>query len=108
MYEWNGLAWVRYSGPGGQLATTATCTSVASSAASVTLKALNASRLGLTIENDSTQVLYVKFGTTAAATDYTVKMVAGAYYEVPFNYTGRIDGLWSSANGAAYVTELTA
>jgi hypothetical protein len=34
-------------------------------------------------------------------------MVADAYYEVPFGYTGRIDGIWASANGNARVTEMT-
>ena len=63
----------------------------------------NAARKGATIHNDSTQILYVKFGTTASATSYTVKMVADAYYEVPFGYTGRIDGIWASANGNARV-----
>lgn len=60
------------------------------------------------IHNDSTAILYVKFGTTATTSSYTVKMVADAYYEVPFGYTGRIDGIWASANGAARVTEITA
>jgi hypothetical protein len=50
----------------------------------------------------------VKFGATAATTSYTVKMVGGAYYEVPFGYTGVIDGIWDSATGAARMTELTA
>jgi hypothetical protein len=90
-----------------QAASTGTLANVASSASSVTLMASNASRLGATIHNDSTQVLYVKFGTTASATSYTVKMVADAYYEVPFGYTGRIDGIWASANGNARITEMT-
>jgi hypothetical protein len=90
-----------------QAASTGTLANVASSASSVTLLASNANRLGATIHNDSTQILYVKFGTTASATSYTVKMVADAYYEVPFGYTGRIDGIWASANGNARVTELT-
>jgi hypothetical protein len=90
-----------------QASSTGTLANVASSASSVTLIASNASRLGATIHNDSTQILYVKFGTTASATSYTVKMVADAYYEVPYGYTGRIDGIWASANGNARVTELT-
>jgi hypothetical protein len=90
-----------------QASSTGTLANVASSASSVTLLASNASRLGATIHNDSTQILYVKFGTTASATSYTVKMVADAYYECPFGYTGRIDGIWASANGNARVTELT-
>lgn len=81
---------------------------VTSSAATGTLQAANANRLGLTIYNDSTSILYVKFGTTASATSYTVKMTADSYYEMPFGYTGRVDGIWTTANGFAYLTEMTA
>jgi hypothetical protein len=73
----------------------------------VTLLASNASRKGATIYNDSTSVLYVKFGTTASNTSFTVRMIANAYYEVPFSHTGRIDGIWASATGNARVTEFT-
>lgn len=79
---------------------------VASSAISVTLQASSASRRGLLIFNDSTAILRVKFGTTASATDYTVQVPPGGYYELPSPvYTGRVDGIWASANGNAYVTE---
>lgn len=92
-----------------QRPTTATTTSVNDTATSTTLLAANANRLGATIHNDSTAALYVKLGTTASATDFTVKMAADSYYEVPFGYTGRIDGIWASdASGAARITELTA
>lgn len=87
---------------------TSAVTQVASSATSVTLLSANSSRLQATIYNDSTQVLYVKFGTTASTVSYTVQLTSQAYYEVPARYTGRIDGIWASANGNAYVTELTA
>jgi len=86
---------------------TATLTNVAGSASSVTLLASNANRLGATIVNDSTAILYVKFGTTASSTSYTVRMTLNAYYEVPFGYTGRIDGIWTVAAGNARITELT-
>lgn len=91
---------------------TATLSNVSASASSVTLLSANANRLGATITNDSTADLYVKFGTTASATSFTVILdgvagVAKSYYEVPYNYTGRIDGIWASATGAARVTELT-
>lgn len=86
----------------------AAVTSINDSAASQTLLAANAARKGATIFNDSTVALYVKFGTTASPTDFTAKMDAQGYYEVPFGYTGRIDGIWASdAAGAARVTELT-
>lgn len=87
---------------------TATRSDVTSSATNTTLLSSNANRLGATLFNDSTKILYVKFGTTATTSDFTAKMMPGDYYEVPFGYTGRIDGIWSAANGAARMTELTA
>jgi hypothetical protein len=85
---------------------TATLTNVASSATNVTLKASNANRQHLTIFNDSTQVLYVKWGATASATSYTVQIAPGGYYEFPQPaYTGIVDGIWAAANGNARVTE---
>lgn len=87
--------------------TTAAVTSVASSITSVTVLALNASRKGCVVYNDSTKTLYLKFGTTASTIDFTAKLLAGDNYEVPFNYSGRIDGIWAAANGSARVTELT-
>jgi hypothetical protein len=85
--------------------TTATTTPVASSASSTTLFAASWGDNARTIWNDSSQLLYVKFGTTASATSYTVQLVAGAFYEFPQPlYAGRVDGIWASANGVARVT----
>lgn len=90
-------------------AATSAVTSVNDSATSVTLLASNASRLGASIFNDSTSILYVKLGTTASAIDYSARLEPQGYYEAPAKYTGRIDGIWSSdSTGAAKVTELTA
>lgn len=84
-----------------------TVTQVASSTSSVTLASESKGRLGVTIYNASTQTLYVKFGTTASATSYTAQVAAGGYFETPVWYpNGRIDGIWASANGYAYVTEV--
>lgn len=85
-----------------------TLANVASSATSVTLQAANPKRRGWLVFNDSTAILYVKFGATASATSYVVQIAAGGYYEMPNPiYTGVIDGIWASANGNARVTELT-
>lgn len=90
------------------VAAAATLTNVASSATNVTVLASNASRKQATVYNDSTQILYLKFGATASATSHTIQMVAASYYELPQPvYTGILDGLWASANGNARVTELT-
>lgn len=89
-------------------ASTATLSNVASSASSVSLLASNASRKQATFFNDSTQILYLKFGTTASATSYTVQIPSNGYYEIPVAiYTGAIDGIWAAANGNARITEMT-
>jgi hypothetical protein len=89
-------------------AETATQTNVAAAITTNTLLAANPARLGATIWNDSTSVLYVRLSTFgASATTATVKMPADSYYEVPFGYTGAIQGIWVSATGSARVTELT-
>lgn len=93
---------------GGGTAATATLSNVSGSASSVTLLSSNSARIGASIANDSTAALYVKFGTTASTTSYTIKLLQDDYYEVPYGYTGRIDGIWASATGAARVTEITA
>lgn len=92
------------SGPA--LVDTSNITSVTSSASNVTLLASNPNRKGASIFNDSSQVLYVKFGTTASSTSFTVRLTNNDYYEIPFGYVGQVDGIWASANGAARVTEL--
>jgi hypothetical protein len=87
----------------------ATPTTVASAAADTTLKALNRNRIGMTVYNDSTSTLYLKYGTGASATSYTVRISGGGYWEMPVPiYTGAVNGNWVSADGSAYVTELTA
>jgi hypothetical protein len=81
--------------------------SVAASATSVTLLASNSSRKGASIYNDSTKNLYIKLGSTASSTSFSILLNNGGYYEVPFGYTGVIDGIWNIASGNARITELT-
>ena len=81
-------------------------TSVATN--SVPLLASNPGRRMAMFFNSSTAVLYLKFGLTASLTSYTVQLAAGQYYELPSPaYTGEIDGIWASQNGAVLVTEIT-
>lgn len=88
---------------------TSAVTSVASSATTVTILASNSGRKQAAVYNDSTQILYLKLGTTASVTSYTVQIPANGYYELPgvTVYTGEIDGIWASANGNARITELS-
>lgn len=86
---------------------TVTNTSTASSATSVQVLAANTARLGATFFNDSSAFCFLKLGTTASATDYTVQMGPDGYYEVPFGYNGRCDAIWVSANGSMRASEFT-
>lgn len=90
-------------------AATSAVTSVADTDTNTTLLASNAARLGATIYNESTVDLHAKLGATASLTSYTIKIAPSGYYEVPFGYTGIIDGIWTSnASGNARMTELSA
>lgn len=80
---------------------------VALSTSSTTLLAANSNRLGAAIFNDSNKSLYVKLGASASSTSFTVEVPKAGYYEVPFGYTGIIDGALSKGTGTARVTELT-
>ena len=86
---------------------TATLSNVPSSASNVTLIAANTSRKGLFIYNDSTAILYVKFGATASTSSFTFRLTPTGLYEMqPPVYQGIVDGIWASAAGNARITEL--
>ena len=89
-------------------ASTAAVTSVAKSATSVQILAANADRLGASIHNDSNRSMYLKLGTAATSTSFTVKLDRDFHYEVPFGYTGVLHAVWDSGgSGSARVTEVT-
>lgn len=106
-------------GPGGAAptvartpSTTGTMAQVPSSATAVTILAANTARMGATIVNDSTSILYLSLSAAVPTTTaYTVALAAktttGSVYEVPYAYTGIIQGIWASANGFAAVTQFT-
>lgn len=86
---------------------TSVTSSVAGSASSVVLLPANSTRLGATVYNDSSVFLYVKLGTSASTTDFTIKLFPFSYYETPYGYTGNISGVWADTVGFARVDELT-
>lgn len=91
-----------------QAPTTSTLSNVSGSTSNATLLASNSSRKGAVFVNDSTAILYLKFGTTASTTSYTFKLVTDAVLTLKDgDYKGRIDGIWDGTNGACRVTELT-
>lgn len=84
----------------------ATVTQVASSATSVQLFAARSASMRL-VFNDSTAVLYLKFGTAASTTSYTVQVPAGGFFEFPGQvYDDVVHGIWAATNGFAYCTEV--
>jgi hypothetical protein len=91
--------------------TSAAVTSVVSSGSSVLLLASNIARRQANFFNDSTSAVYLKFGSGATTSSFTVKILAAGYYEVPWDengiYTGDIYGIWDSVNGSMRVTEVS-
>lgn len=85
----------------------ATVTQVGDATASTQLANSNAARSGLIVTNQSSAVLYLKYGSGASATSLTVVLNQGDTFEMPSPiYTGTIFGAWASdAGGFAYVTE---
>jgi hypothetical protein len=87
---------------------TSTTSSVPFSLTNVNLLPTNLNRLGATIYNESSSgFLYIKLGSTASTSSYTIRLLPLDYYEIPFSYTGQIDAIWTSANGVARIDELT-
>jgi len=82
-------------------------TNVPGSASSVTLLALNSSRKGVLIDNNSSEDLYVTYGATSTTTAYTKRIKPYESWEPVKNYTGVISGIWGSGVGFARISELT-
>jgi hypothetical protein len=90
----------QYPGP-----QSATVSRVATSTAAATLFAATGAAANRLIFNEAAAVLYVKFGASASATDYTVQVAAGGYYEAPEpTYSGIITGILASGTGQAQCT----
>jgi hypothetical protein len=89
-------------------ATTSTVTSVAQATSNTVLLASNANRILASIYNNSGQKMYIKMGTTASTSSFSIQLMPNSYWEVPQDYIGEIDAIWSGpGSGAALVTELT-
>lgn len=67
---------------------------------------LNTARRGATIVNEGPATcLLALLPIVATTTAYTVALVTGAYYEVPFGYTGAVTGITVSSTAQLRVTE---
>jgi len=92
-----------------QISTTPALTIFTASLVNSTFLNSNTDRRGATFANDDSSdgSVYLRFGAVASPTAYTVKIKPGSYYEVPFSYVGRIDGIWDIVPGTLFITELT-
>jgi hypothetical protein len=88
-------------------AATPACTNVSAAVADTALLAASSTRLWSAIFNDSVATLYLKLGTGASTTSFTIALGRYDYYEPPAHYTGAINGYWSAASGSARVTSLS-
>jgi hypothetical protein len=95
-----------FSGGGASAPGTANLSNVSTSTTSAQLLASNGSRKGVVVYNDCAAILYVKFGTTASATSFTVLVDPGGHFNDRGGFTGRIDGIVASGSCTARVTEL--
>lgn len=87
--------------------TTSTHANVTASATEVTIFSANSNAVeARSVFNDSAAVLYLKKGTGVSITSHFVQVPPGQFFEFPQPvFRGVVTGLWSSATGAARVSE---
>ena len=81
---------------------------VSASVSAVMLSSPNFYRVGFIVHNDSTAILWGKFGSGVSTTDFTFRVDAQGSFEHRTGrvYRGVVSGIWDAAIGAAQVTEL--
>lgn len=67
----------------------------------------DASRTGFTIRNTSSGSLYLDIDSRVSPEDHMVELGSGDYYEMPFDSTLEVWGLWENFNGKALIREFT-
>ena len=88
---------------------TATRTTWTTSGTAATILASSPTRTGFSIFNGSNATVYLGLGTVnPGASNFSVKLDAGSYYEAPFRYRGEVRA-WAtgSLGGLLQVTELS-
>lgn len=114
VYDANTLSYVDWDGTvqgvGAEVRpATATVANVAASASNQTALASNSIRRFMTFYNDADKACYIKFGTTASTSSFTVKLATDGFFSAPYPvYTGQVDVIWDTApTGSLRVTEGT-
>lgn len=87
-------------------APTAVVTTVPDQGTSTTCLSANSNRAGAEFVNNSTEIAYLKKGTTASSTSFTVRLMPQDYYYQEDAYSGKYDCIWANnASGGMQVTE---
>jgi len=81
-------------------------TNIPASITNATLANSNSSRKGLTIFNNTTKTMYIKYGINCSTSSFSVKITGQGYLEIPFYYSGQIDAIFSTNIGEALITEI--
>lgn len=91
-----------------EVATTSTLSNISVTTSSTTLLSSNTSRKQATFYNDGGGTVYLKFGSTASTTSFTIRLQDNDYYELPYPiYNGIITAISASGSRTIRVTELT-
>ena len=100
--SYNGSSW--QPSVTGRTSSVGTPFSVPILTSSTVVHAANTARLGISFTNllTSSGTVYVACGYTPTTVLYDVALVPGAYYEVPFSFTGAINAI-AAANGSTLV-----
>lgn len=86
---------------------TGTVSRVDASTTAVTLLAANTLRKAAIFYSDSSATLYLKLGSGATLTSFTIKLLPDSTFAIPLPvYTGIVTGIWDTATGAVAVTEM--
>jgi hypothetical protein len=90
-------------------ATTSSITTVVSATANTTLLAANANRIFASIYNGANKTAYIKLGTAASTSSFSIQLLPNSYWEVPNDWAGAINAVWANGvNGNnALITELS-
>ena len=101
----------------GLTSSTASKSTVTSSATAGIVLAANSSRKGARLLNNSTAIFYGLYGVgVASASNYSfvlapltaspiVPVGLPSYEDIPAGFTGLVSGVWASANGSLLITE---
>jgi hypothetical protein len=84
-----------------------TVAAIASTIASVLLLAVNLNRKGAIIYNDTSNIVYIKFGAAASNASFTTKLYPETAYTLDFGYSGVIHASANVDGGNLLVTEIT-